>query len=121
MLKQISVWVPPHNILYPCLNLTSINLTHLVDKNNEIISTLKPYRLQQLEDRQLATKRYQSRSKEVDFWLDNMETKLGTLDLTVQEAKAVDIQIQQLRVSNSSRNGIVYCWFLELLDCFNPI
>lgn len=63
------------------------------------VSTLKPYRLQQLEDRQLATKRYQSRSKEVNFWLDNMETKLGMLDLTVQEAKAVDLQIQQLRVS----------------------
>ena len=46
----------------------------------------------------MATKRYESKAKETNYWLDSMESKLDKLDLTVQEAKAVDLQIQQLRV-----------------------
>ncbi|PIK37946.1 putative nesprin-1, partial [Apostichopus japonicus] len=52
---------------------------------------------QQLDDRQAATKRYESKVRDVSFWIDGMESKLGKLDMTVQETRAVESQIQQLR------------------------
>lgn len=54
--------------------------------------------MQQLEDRQVATRRYDGRANDVNYWLENMEDKLGKLDLEVQDIQAVDLQIQHLKV-----------------------
>ena len=56
------------------------------------------YSVQQLEDRQVATRRYDGRANDVNYWLENMEDKLGKLDLEVQDIQAVDLQIQHLKV-----------------------
>ena len=57
--------------------------------------------LQQLEDRQQATARYENRKRDVNYWLDNMESRLDQLDLAPEESETVEIQIQQLRVSHN--------------------
>ena len=60
--------------------------------------------MQQLEDWQVATRRYESRAQDVGHWLGNMEGKLAKLDLEVQDIHAVDLQIQQLKASIQCRN-----------------
>ena len=55
--------------------------------------------MQQLEDRQQATARYENRKRDVNYWLENMESRLDQLDLAPEESETVEIQIQQLRVS----------------------
>ena len=58
--------------------------------------------VQQLEDWQVATRRYDSRAQDVGHWLGNMEGKLSKLDLEVQDIHAVDLQIQQLKASRQN-------------------
>ena len=57
------------------------------------------YSVQQLEDWQTATRRYDSRAQDVNHWLGNMEGKLVKFDLEVQDINAVDLQIHHLKVS----------------------
>ena len=42
---------------------------------------------------------HEYRVRDVNYWLDNMESRLEQLDLSPEESETVEIQIQQLRVS----------------------
>ncbi|XP_041483740.1 microtubule-actin cross-linking factor 1-like isoform X4 [Lytechinus variegatus] len=77
-------------------SFVSAVLTNL-DQNWTSLEDVVAKRVQQLEDRQVATRRYDSRANDVNYWLDNMEDKLGKLDLEVQDIQAVDLQIQHLK------------------------
>ncbi len=68
-------------------------------KSSHEFSSFCFHSLQQLEDRQQATARYENRKRDVNYWLENMESRLDQLDLAPEESETVEIQIQQLRVS----------------------
>ena len=91
------------NWLHVCLSLymslwqNGLFYQHLLFTSYFFFSTCS---LQQLEDRQQATARYENRKRDVNYWLDNMESRLDQLDLAPEESETVEIQIQQLRVSH---------------------